>query len=156
MKLMLTPVIVAAVCVVAGCTSTAETAATAHLTPGPALLTPGPAHLTPAPKASPPTGAFGAVLTLPVVKSGPVGKGLAWSVGSYKKTDSSVTVDWHDTPSAECGRAYEVRLDATSSSVTIQLVPGRQTANACAADLRAFTMSVPLSAPIGSRSILQQ
>jgi hypothetical protein len=155
-KSTLTPVIVAAVCVVAGCTSTAETALPAHLTPGPPLVTPGPAHLTPAPTASPPTGAFGAALTLPVVKSGPVGKGLAWSAGSYKKTDSSVTVDWHDAPSAECGRAYEVRLDETGSSVTIQLVPGRQTAYACAADLRAFTMSVPLSAPVGSRSVLQQ
>jgi hypothetical protein len=155
-KSTLTPVIVAAVCVVAGCTSTAETALPARLTPGPPLVTAGPAHLAPAPAASPPTGAFGAALTLPVVKSGPVGKGLAWSAGSYKKTDSSVTVDWHDAPSAECGRAYEVRLDETGSSVTIQLVPGRQTAYACGADLRAFTMSVPLSAPVGSRSILRQ
>jgi hypothetical protein len=85
-----------------------------------------------------------------------VGKGLAWSAGRDKKTDPSVTVYWHDAPSAACGRAYEVRLDETSSSVTIQLVPGRQTAYACAADLRSFTMRVPLSAPIGSRSILQQ
>ncbi len=105
---------------------------------------------------SPLTGPFGAVLTLPVVKSGPVGKGVAWSAGSYQETDSSVTVDWYDPPSAECGRAYEVRLDETGSSVTIQLVPGRQTVNACSSVARSFTMSVPLSAPIGSRSILRQ
>ena len=119
-------------------------------------MCPVPAHLTPAPTAPPSTRAFGAVLTLPVVESSPVGKGLAWSADRYKKTDSSVTVYWHDAPSPECGRAYEVRLDETSSSVTIQLEPGRQTAYACAADLRAFTMSVPLSARIGSRSVLQQ
>jgi hypothetical protein len=148
-KLTLMPVFLAVVCVIAGCASTAETALPAHLTPGPPLL-------TPAPTASPLTGQFGAVLTLPVVKSSPVGKGVAWSAGSYKKTDSSVTVDWHDTPSAECGRAYEVRLDETSSSVTIQLVPGKRTVPVCSSDERSFTMSVPLSAPIGSRSILQQ
>jgi hypothetical protein len=96
------------------------------------------------------------VLALPVVKSGPVGKGIAWSVGGYKETDSSVTVDWSDTPMAKCGRASEIRLDETSSSVTIQLVPGKNTAGACAAVAQKFTMSVPLSAPIGSRSILQQ
>lgn len=99
----------------------------------------------------------GAVLTLPVVKSGPVGKGIAWSVGGYQATDSSVTVNWLDTPLAECGRAAEVRVDETSSSVIIQLVPGKYTAaGACAAAGKAFTMSVPLTAPIGSRSILQQ
>jgi hypothetical protein len=65
-KLTLTPVIVAAVYAVAGCTSTAETAATAH----PAAA---PTHPTPAPTLSPLTRAFGAVLTLPVVKSSPVG-----------------------------------------------------------------------------------
>jgi len=85
-----------------------------------------------------------------------VGKGIAWLVGSYKKADSSVTVDWYDTPSAECGRAYEVRLEETSNSVTIQLVPGKRTVRVCSSDERSFTMSVPLSAPIGSRSILQQ
>jgi hypothetical protein len=155
-KLTLSPVIVAAVCIVSACTSTAETALPADLTPGPPLVTAGPARLTPAPLASPSTRAFGAALTLPVVNSRPVGKGLAWSAGGYTRADSSVTVDWHDAPSPECGRAYEVRLDETSSSVTIQLAPGRQTASACAADLRAFTMSVPLTAPIGSRSVLQQ
>ena len=155
-KLTLMPVLLAAVCVIAGCTPAAETALPAHLTPGPPLLTSGPAHLTPAPTAPPSTRAFGAALTLPVVKSSPAGKGLAWSADRYKKTNSSVTVYWHDAPSPECGRAHEVRLDETGSSVTIQLVPGRQTAYACGADLRAFTMSVPLSAPIGSRSVLQQ
>lgn len=149
LKLTLMPVLLAVVCVIAGCASTAETAETAH--PAPA-----PAHPTPAPTLSPLTGPFGAVLTLPVVKSSPVGKGVAWSAGSYQKTDSSVTVDWSDTPSAECGRAYEVRLDETGSSVTIQLVPGKHTVPVCSADARSFTMSVPLSAPIGSRSILQQ
>jgi hypothetical protein len=85
-----------------------------------------------------------------------VDKGVAWLVGSYKKADSSVTVGWLDTPSVECGRVHEVRLDETSSSVIIQLVPGKMTVQACSADAKNFTMSVPLSAPIGSRSILQQ
>ena len=155
MKLTLMPVLLAAVCVVAGCASAAGTAETAHPAPGPARLVPVLTRLGPAP-AAPPTGTFGTVLTLPVVKSSPVGKGDGWSVGSYKRTDSSVTVDWFDTPSAECGRAYEVRLDETSSSVTIQLVPGKRTVPVCAADAHSFTMSVPLSAPVGSRSILQQ
>jgi hypothetical protein len=149
MKVTLTPVIVAAVCIVAGCTSTGKTAATAH----PAAA---PVHPKPAPMLSPLTRAFGAVLTLPVMKSSPVGKGIAWSAGSYKKADSSVTVDWYDTPSAECGRAREVRLDETSKSVIIQLVPGKRTVPVCSADERSFTMIVPLSAPIGSRAILQQ
>jgi hypothetical protein len=151
MKLTLMPLLLA-VCVVAGCTSAAGTA---HLTPGSAPLVPVLEHLGPAPTA-PPTGTFGTVLTLPVVKTSPVGKGDGWSVGSYKTTDSSVTVDWFDTPSAECGRAYEVRLDETSSSVTMQLVPGKRTVPVCSADAHSFTMSVPLSAPVGSRSILQQ
>lgn len=149
MKLTSMPVLFAVVCVIAGCASTAETAETAH----PAAA---PTHPTPAPTLSPLTRAFGTVLTLPVVNSSPVGKGLAWSAGSYKKTDSSVTVDWYDTPSAECGRAYEVRLDETSRSVIIQLVPGKRTVPVCSSDEHSFTMSVPLSAPIGSRSILQQ
>jgi hypothetical protein len=155
-KWTLTPVLLAAVGVIAGCTPAAETALPAHLTPGPPLVMPAPAHLMPAPTAPPRTGAFGTVLSLPVVKSSPAGKGHAWSVGRYKSTDSSVTVDWVDTPSAECGRAYEVRLDETGSSVTIQLVPGKPTVPVCSSDAHSFTMSVPLSAPIGSRSILQQ
>jgi hypothetical protein len=150
MKLTLTPALMIVVCVIAGCTSTAKTAAIA---PPTSASAPTP---TPAPTQSPLTVPFGAVLTLPVVKSSPVGKGVAWSVGSYKKTDSRVTVDWHDTPSAECGRAYEVRLDETSTNVTIQLVPGKRTVPVCSSDERSFTMSVPLSAPVGSRPILQQ
>lgn len=104
------------------------------------------------------------VLALPVVKSGPVGKGMAWSVGSYGKTDSSVTLDWDGDPLPKCGGAYEVRLDETGSSVTIQLVPGKQLSYVnkqgievvCGGVLAPLTMSVPLSAPVGSRSILQQ
>jgi hypothetical protein len=76
-----------------------------------------------------PAGTFRTVLTLPVVKSSAVGKGDAWSVGRYKRADSSVT---------------------------IQLVPGKRTVPVCSSDAHSFTMSVPLSAPIGSRSILQQ
>lgn len=155
-KLTLVPVLLAVGCVVAGCASAAGTALPAHLTPGPPIVRPAPAHLMPAPTMSPLSGAFGTVLTLPVVKSVPVGKGAAWSAGSYKKTDSSVTVDWLDTPSAECGRAYEVRLDETSSSVIIQLVPGKPAIPVCSSDAHSFTMSVPLSAPIGSRSVLQR
>jgi hypothetical protein len=154
-KLTLTPVLLAVVCVVAGCASAAGTGETAPQTPGPSLLVPALAHLMAAPTA-PPAGTFRTVLTLPVVKSSPVGKGDAWSVGSYKKTDSSVTVDWLDTPSAECGRAHEVRLDETISSVTIQLVPGKRTVPVCSSDAHSFTMDVRLSAPIGSRPILQQ
>jgi len=159
MRLTLMPVLLAVVCVIAGCASTAETALPANLTTGPPLVTPAPAHLQPAPTEPPLLRSFGAAVTLPVVKSRPVGKGQAWSVGGYKKTDSSVTVYWNDALSVECGRTNELRLDETSSSVIIQLVPGKiqlPPGHACAADLRAFTMSVPLSAPIGSRSILQQ
>jgi hypothetical protein len=148
MKLTLVPVLLAVVCVVAGCASTADPAVTAHSTPAPTL--------SPASTLPPLKGPFGTVLTLPVVKTRPVGKGVAWSAGSYTKTASSVTVDWDDAPKAYCGRAYEVRLDETSSSVIIQLVPGKQTVNACSSVAQSFTMSVPLSAPIGSRPILEQ
>ena len=65
MKLTLTPAILAVVCVIAGCTSTVETTATVHPVPAPML--------------SPLMGPFGDVLTLPVVKSGPVGKGVVWT-----------------------------------------------------------------------------
>lgn len=142
MRLRLIPAALAVVCVLAGCASTAESAAASHATP--------------APTQSPLTGPFGAALILPVVQSSPVGKGVAWSVGSYQPADSSVTVDWYDTPSEECGRANEVRLDETSTSVIIQLVRGKRTVPVCSADERGFTMRVPLSAPIGSRSILEQ
>jgi hypothetical protein len=82
-KLTLMPVLLAVVCVIAGCASPAETAGTARPTPAPTQSFTDP---------------VAAVLTLPVVNSRPVGK----------------------------------------------------------SDAKLFTMSVPLSAPIGSRSVLQQ
>lgn len=152
MKLRLVPVVLVAACAVAGCDSTTQTTeAAAPPTPPPASPT-----LMPASMASPPTGTFGTVLTLPVTKSSPLGKGVVWWIGSYQKTDTSVTVDWHDTPSAKCGRASAVRLDETSASIIIQLVPGKPTVSVCSSDSHSFTMNVPLSAPIGSRSILRQ
>ncbi|MCU1526734.1 MAG: hypothetical protein JWP75_497 [Frondihabitans sp.] len=140
--LLIVPAVLAVALATAGCTSVAKTADTSHATP--------------APTSASPTGPFGQALTLPIVKAAPSGKGVAWSVGALKKTDKTVTVDWSDTPSAVCGRADEIRLDETQKSVTIQLVPGKRKIKVCSSDLHDFNTTVALSAPIGTRALLQQ
>lgn len=111
---------------------------------------------TPAPTQAALNGQFGDTLRLTIVEGQPQGKGVAWSRNAANPADTAITIHWKSSPSTECGRPRELRLDQTSKSVIIQIVPGKQTAATCSLDAHGFTTRVPLSTPIGTRSVLQQ